>query len=86
MIEQESNGVREELAKQPACQKPEVPGPHPLYGVTSAQLRKDGVDLVAKTARQSAPFMVGIPFLGGVRGKSSTAVMLANSSLVLGEW
>src|SRR5215210_733830 len=66
MVEQEGHGVREDFAKQPARQMPEVFCPHPLYGVTSGQLRKDGIYPVAKTAQQSTPFGVGISFLGGV--------------------
>jgi hypothetical protein len=66
MVEQEGHGVREDFAKQPTCQMPEVFCPHPLYGVTSGQLRKDGIYPVAKTAQQSALFGVGISFLGGV--------------------
>jgi hypothetical protein len=69
MVDQESRGVREHFAQQPTCQMPEVFCPHPLYGVTSAQLRKDGIYPVAKTAQISAPFGIGISFLGGVGGQ-----------------
>jgi len=62
MVEQKGNGVGEDFAQQPACQMPEVARPHPLYGVTSYQLRKDGLYPVAKTAQISAPYGVGISF------------------------
>ena len=38
MVEQESDGVTQDLPKQPAIQVPEVLGPHPLYGVASGEL------------------------------------------------
>src|SRR5918999_3876377 len=66
MVEEEKHGVREGFAQQPARQMPHVACPHPLYGVTLHELRKDGVDPVAKTAQQSAPSRSGIFFLGGV--------------------
>ena len=33
MVEQEGHGVREDLARQPACQMPEVARPHLLYAI-----------------------------------------------------
>lgn len=62
MVEQKGKGVGEDFAQQPACQMPEVARPHPLYGVTSYQLRKDSLYPVAKTAQISAPYGVGISF------------------------
>jgi hypothetical protein len=71
MVEQEGHGVREDLAHhQPTSKMPEVTRPHPLYTVAFGQLRKDGVDPVAKTAEQSTPLRSGISlFFGGVRGQ-----------------
>jgi hypothetical protein len=43
VVEQEGNGVAEDLAQQPADQVPKIFGPHSLYGVSSGELRKDGV-------------------------------------------
>jgi hypothetical protein len=60
MVEQEGHGVREDFAQQPASKVPEVPGPHPLYGVTLHELRKDGVDAVAKTAEEGASLGMGV--------------------------
>ena len=73
MVEQEGYGVRGHLAKQPTCQMPEVFCPHPLYTVTSAQLRKDYVYPVAKTAQQGTASGRRISFLGGVRGQKINA-------------
>jgi hypothetical protein len=69
MVEQKSHGVREDFAQQPAGEVPQVSRPPPLYGVTSHELRKDGVDAVAKTAEQSTPLRSGISLFGGVRGQ-----------------
>jgi hypothetical protein len=84
VVEQEGYGVREDLAQQPTHQVPQIPRPHPLYGVASHELRKNGVHPVAEAAQEDAPF-------GGSRfleecGASSSTLMLANSSSVLGEW
>jgi hypothetical protein len=67
VVEQEGDGVREDLAQQPACQVPEVLGPHPLYAVASCELRKDGVDPVAKPAEEGTPSGRGIALLAAVR-------------------
>src|SRR5215204_5268602 len=66
MVEQESHGVREDFAQQPIGEVPEVARPHSLHGVTPGELRKNGVDAVAKTAQQRAAFGSGISFLGRV--------------------
>jgi hypothetical protein len=68
VVEQEGYGVREDLAKQSAHQVPQITRPHPLYGVASHKLRKNGVYPVAKTTQQHAPFGSGISLLGGVWG------------------
>jgi hypothetical protein len=65
MVEQEGHGVSEDLAHQPALQVPQTARPHPLYGVTSRELRKNGVYPVPKTAPQRAPFWSGISLLDG---------------------
>jgi hypothetical protein len=77
VVEQEGYRVREHLAKQPTCQMPEVFCPHPFYRVTSAQLRKDCVYPVAKTAQQGTPSGSWISFLGGVRGQKFNAHALS---------
>src|SRR5215216_4105591 len=69
MIEQESYGVTEDFSQQPAGKVPEIPGPHPLHGVTCCELRKNGVDAVAKAAQVGAFLRGRISFLGGVWGK-----------------
>src|SRR5829696_8859822 len=69
MIEQESYGVTEDFSQQPAGKVPEIPGPHPLHGVTCGELRKNGVDAVAKAAQVGAFLRGRISFLGGVWGK-----------------
>jgi len=67
MVEHESDSVTQDLPKQPASQVPEVPSPYPLYGVSPAELRKDGVDPVAKAAQVRTPLGGGIALLGAVR-------------------
>ena len=69
MVEQESHGVREDFAQQPTGEVPQVTRPHPLYGVAPAQLRKDGVYPVAKTAKEGTPLRSGISLFGGVRSQ-----------------
>jgi hypothetical protein len=69
IVEQESHRVREDFAQQPTGEVPQLTRPHPLYGVTSHELRKDGVDPVAKTAKQSTSLRSGISSFGGVRGQ-----------------
>jgi hypothetical protein len=66
MVEQESHGVREDFAHQPACQVPPIARPHPLYAVASGELRKDGVYPVAKTAEEGTPLRIWISLFGGV--------------------
>jgi len=56
MVEHKSNRVTQDLPKQPACQVPEVLGPHPLYGVAPRQLAENCVDPVVKAAQEGAPF------------------------------
>ena len=69
MVEQESHGVREDFAQQPTGEVPQVTRPHPLYGVAPAQLRKDGVYPVAKTAKEGTPLRSGISLFGGLRSQ-----------------
>jgi hypothetical protein len=69
MVEQEGNGVTQDLPQQPAAQMPRIVGPYPLYGVALCELRKDGVDPVAKAAQIGALLWGGVPLLGGVRSK-----------------
>ena len=69
IVEQESDGVAQDLAKQPANQMPEVSRPHPLDGVTSRELTENGVDAVAKTAQEGAFLRSRISFLRGVRSQ-----------------
>jgi hypothetical protein len=54
VVEQEGNGVAEDLAQQPAGQVPKIFGPHSLEGVSCAELRKDGVNPVAPAYRAVA--------------------------------
>ena len=61
--------MREDLPEQPAHQVPQIARPHPLHGVASHQLRKDGVYPVAKAAQQHAPFGARVALLGGVGGQ-----------------
>jgi hypothetical protein len=69
VVEQEGYSVRKDLPQQPAHQVPQITCPHPLNGVASHKLRKNGVDAVAKTAQQSTPSGSWISLLGGVRGQ-----------------
>jgi hypothetical protein len=69
MVEQESHGVREDLAQQPTHEVPQIARPHPLYGVASHELRKNGVYPVAKATQEGARFGMPIPLLGGVWGQ-----------------
>ena len=64
VVEQEGNGVAEDLAQQPAGQVPKIFGPHSLDGVSCGELRKDGVDAVAQAAQEGAPLGGWIAFLG----------------------
>ena len=73
VVEQKSNGVAQDLPKQPAGQMPEVLGPHPLYAIALGELRKDGVDPIAKAAQERAPFGGGIALLTPVRRKELDA-------------
>ena len=66
MVEQESHGVREDFAKQSACQMPEVLGPHPLYGVALCELAKDCVYPVTKPTEQGALLGSRVSLLGRV--------------------
>jgi hypothetical protein len=66
VVEQEGNGVAEDLAQQPAGQMPKIFGPHSLEGVSCAELRKDGVNPVAQAAQEGAPLGGGIAFLCAV--------------------
>ncbi len=63
VVEQEGNGVAEDLPKQPTGQVLKVFGPHSLEGVSSGELRKDGVDPVAQAAQEGAPLGAGSRFL-----------------------
>ena len=66
MVEQEGNGVAQDLTQQTTCQVPQVACPNALYAVALRELRKDGVDSVAKAAQQRAPFGIGVTLLGPV--------------------
>jgi len=56
VVEQEGNGVAEDLlAQQPPGQLPKIFGPHSLEGVSCGELRKDGVNPVAQAAQEGAP-------------------------------
>lgn len=63
MVEEKGYGVREDFAKEPAGEMPEVPSPHPLYGVALCELAKDGVYPVTKPTEQGALWGVGSCFL-----------------------
>ncbi len=54
MVEQEGDGVAQDLPEQPACQVPQIACPHPLYAIAPHELREDGIYAVAKPAQQSA--------------------------------
>jgi hypothetical protein len=69
VVEQEGDGVREDFAQQPARQMPQIARPHPLHGVASGELRKDGVYPVTKPAEESTPFGIRVELLGGVGGQ-----------------
>ena len=69
VVEQEGHGVREDLAQHSACQMPEVARPHLLYGVALRELRKNGVDPVAKPAEEGALFRGRVSLLGAIRGQ-----------------
>ena len=69
MVEHKGYGVRENLPEQPTAEVPHVTRPNPLHGVTSHQLRKDGVYTVAKPTEEGAPFGGGVLLLGGVGGQ-----------------
>ena len=43
VVEQESNGVREDLAQQPARQVPHVARLHLLYAIALRELAENGV-------------------------------------------
>jgi hypothetical protein len=62
VVEQEGDGVREDLPKQPASQVPEVLSPYPLDRVASRKLAEDGVDTVAKAAQIGALLWGGVLF------------------------
>jgi hypothetical protein len=64
VVEQEGNAVAEDIAKQPGGQVPKIFGPHSLEGVSSAELRKDGVYAVAQAVQEGAPLGGWIAFLG----------------------
>ena len=66
VVEQEGNGVAEDLAQQPAGQVPKIFGPHSLEGVSCGELRKDGVNPVAQAAQEGAPLGGGIALFGAV--------------------
>jgi hypothetical protein len=60
VVEQEGDGVTENLPKQPASQVPQVLGPHLLNGVASRELTEDGIYPVTKAAQIGAPLGGGI--------------------------
>jgi hypothetical protein len=66
MVEQEGYGVAQNLTEQTACQVPHVACPYPPYGVAPRELRKDGVDSVAKATQEGALFGIGVTLLGPV--------------------
>ena len=86
MVEQEGQGMTQHLPQQPTRQMPEVARPHPLYGVTSGELRKDRVYSVAKPAQKGALVRGRVSFLGRVRGQKLHAHARQLPSLVFGEW
>lgn len=63
VVEQKGDRVTQDLPKQSASQVPEIPGPHPLYGVPSGELAEDGVDPVAQAAQEGAPLGRGTALL-----------------------
>jgi hypothetical protein len=67
MVEQEGNGVAEDLPQQPASQVPEVPGPYPLYAIAPRELREDGINAVTKAAQEGAPLGSRVLLLCPVR-------------------
>ena len=73
MVEQEGHSVCEDLAQQPAGQVPKVFGPHSLDGVSSGELRKDGVYPVAKSAQIRAPLRRRIVLFGAVGSEQRDA-------------
>ena len=73
MVEQEGNGVAENLPEQPASQVPEVPGPYPLYAIAPRELREDGVNAVTKAAQEGAPLGSRVLLLGAVGRKEFDA-------------
>src|SRR3712207_1903340 len=48
---------------------PQVARPNLLYGIALCELRKNGVNPVAKPTEQGALFGSGVSFLGGVRSQ-----------------
>ena len=66
MVEQKGNGVAEDLPQKPAGQVPKIVGPHSLEGVSSGELRRDGVNPVAQAAQQRAPLRGRIALFGAV--------------------
>ena len=66
MVEQQGDGVREDLAQQPACQMPHVTCPYPLYGVATHELAKNSIYAVAKPAEEGTPLGVRVSLLSGV--------------------
>jgi hypothetical protein len=63
VVEQKGDRVTKDLPKQSASQVPEIPGPHPLYGVPSGELAEDGVDPVAQVSQEGAPLGRGTALL-----------------------
>ncbi len=64
MVEQEGDGVAQDLPQQPVCQVPKIFCPYALYRIALCELAEDRVDPVAKTAQEGASFGVRIaPFV-----------------------
>lgn len=62
-VEQERHGMAQDFPQQPAAKMPEVTSPYLLYGVAAHELRKNGVDAVAKAAQKGAPLGMRIALL-----------------------
>jgi len=48
---------------------PQITRPHPLYGVASGELGKDGVYPVTKPDEENTPFGIRVSLLGGVQSQ-----------------
>ena len=69
VVEQDSNGVREDRSQQPTSQVPQISRPYSLHGVTSGELPKGDVYSVMKPAEEGTPFGIRFTLLGEVRSQ-----------------